>query len=75
MVQPTVSWSRDEYAALGVPFAERGRILDEQLHVLNLLWRSSPASFHGAYADFDDIYLEPKAYRPGGPTLWFGGQP
>ena len=25
VVQPTVSWSRDEYAALGVPFGKRGQ--------------------------------------------------
>ena len=28
VIQPTVSWSVSEYAALGVPFAERGAILD-----------------------------------------------
>jgi alkanesulfonate monooxygenase SsuD/methylene tetrahydromethanopterin reductase-like flavin-dependent oxidoreductase (luciferase family) len=26
-----VSWHRDEYDALGVPFGQRGEILDEQL--------------------------------------------
>jgi probable F420-dependent oxidoreductase len=74
VVQPSVSWSRDEYDALGVPFRERGRILDEQLAVLDLVWRSSPASFRGRYFEFEDIFLEPKAYRPDGPRLWFGGQ-
>jgi probable F420-dependent oxidoreductase len=74
VVQPSVSWSRDEYAALGVPFAERGRILDEQLAVMELAFRKSPASYHGRYFDFDDIYLEPKAHRPDGPRMWFGGQ-
>jgi probable F420-dependent oxidoreductase len=74
VVQPSVSWSRDEYAALGVPFTERGRILDEQLAVMDLVFRNSPASFHGKYFDFDDIYLEPKAFRSDGPRLWFGGQ-
>src|SRR5687768_5742638 len=34
VVLPTVSWHRDEYEALGVPFAQRGRILDEQLEVM-----------------------------------------
>ena len=34
VVQPTVSWSKDEYAALGVPFTKRGKILDEQLEIL-----------------------------------------
>jgi probable F420-dependent oxidoreductase len=74
VAQPTVSWSRDEYRALGVPFEERGRILDEQLEILDRLWRESPASYAGKYFSFDDISLEPKAYRPEGPRLWFGGQ-
>jgi probable F420-dependent oxidoreductase len=74
VVQPSVSWSQDEYAALGVPFRERGRILDEQLEVLELVWRTSPASHAGRHFAFDDVYLEPKAHRPDGPRLWFGGQ-
>ncbi len=74
VVQPNVSWSSDEYAALGVPFRERGRILDEQLEVLELVWRETPASYAGEYFSFDDVYLEPKAHRPDGPRLWFGGQ-
>ena len=74
VVQPSVSWSRDEYTAMGVPFTERGRILDEQLAVMDLVFRQSPATYHGRYFDFDDIYLEPKAYRPDGPRMWFGGQ-
>ena len=73
-MQPSVSWSRDEYVAMGVPFTERGRILDEQLAVMDLVFRESPASHHGRYFEFDDIYLEPKAHRPGGPRMWFGGQ-
>jgi probable F420-dependent oxidoreductase len=74
VVQPSVSWSRDEYTAMGVSFTERGRILDEQLAVMDLVFRKSPASHHGRYFDFDDIYLEPKAHRPDGPRMWFGGQ-
>ncbi|MGZ4452143.1 MAG: TIGR03619 family F420-dependent LLM class oxidoreductase [Nocardioides sp.] len=74
VVQPSVSWSRDEYAALGVPFRQRGRILDEQLRILELLWRETPATFHGDFFDFTDVYLEPKAFRPDGPRMWFGGQ-
>jgi probable F420-dependent oxidoreductase len=74
VVQPTVSWSRDEYAALGVPFDARGRILDEQLEVLRSVWGASPVHHHGEFFDFDDVYLEPKAFRTDGPRLWFGGQ-
>ncbi|WP_214316848.1 TIGR03619 family F420-dependent LLM class oxidoreductase [Nonomuraea sediminis] len=73
IVLPTVSWSRDEYAALGVPFADRGRLLDEHLEIWSLLWGPSPVSYDGAFYSFEDVYFEPKAYRPTGPVLWFGG--
>jgi alkanesulfonate monooxygenase SsuD/methylene tetrahydromethanopterin reductase-like flavin-dependent oxidoreductase (luciferase family) len=73
VVLPTVSWSRDEYAALGVPFAERGRILDEQLEVLARAWGPYPVSHAGPRFPFTDVWLEPGAAAPSGPALWFGG--
>ncbi len=74
VVLPTVSWSRDEYAALGVPFGERGRILDEQLEVLVKAWGPYPISHDGPRFPFTDIWLEPGAFTRAGPPLWFGGQ-
>ena len=73
VVLPTVSWHRDEYAALGVDFHRRGEILDEQLDVWRRVWTTSPASFTGRHYEFDDVWVEPKAWRSGGPALWFGG--
>jgi probable F420-dependent oxidoreductase len=74
VVQPTVSWHRDEYAAFGVPFERRGELLDEHLAAWRVLWRATPATFEGRHYRFRDIYLEPKPYRSEGPRLWFGGQ-
>jgi probable F420-dependent oxidoreductase len=74
VVQPTVSWHRAEYAALGVPFESRGERLDEHLEAWRLLWRESPAAFEGTHYRFDDVWLEPKPSRQEGPRLWFGGQ-
>jgi alkanesulfonate monooxygenase SsuD/methylene tetrahydromethanopterin reductase-like flavin-dependent oxidoreductase (luciferase family) len=73
VVQPTVSWHEPEYEALGVPFRERGALLDEHLAAWSVLWRDTPATFEGRHYRFRDVYFEPKAYRPEGPTLWFGG--
>ena len=73
IVQPTVSWHRDEYAALGVPFGRRGEILDEQLEVWAKAWRGSPVSHEGNHFSFGPIWVEPQPVRPGGPALWFGG--
>jgi probable F420-dependent oxidoreductase len=73
VVQPTVSWHEPEYEALGVPFRTRGARLDEHLAAWALLWRETPATFEGRYYGFRDAYFEPKACRPEGPRLWFGG--
>ena len=73
VVLPSVSWHEAEYDALGVDFHRRGDILDEQLEIMRAVWAESPVSYHGEFFDFDDVYVEPKAYRPAGPTMWFGG--
>jgi probable F420-dependent oxidoreductase len=74
VVQPTVSWLRSEYGALGVPFDRRGELLDEHLEAWRVLWRDPPASFQGRHYRFEDVWLEPRPMRPQGPPLWFGGQ-
>lgn len=74
VVQPTVSWQRAEYDALGVPFGRRGRILDEHLAAMRAVWSGSPASFEGEFFNFGPVYSEPGAWRPEGPRMWFGGE-
>jgi len=74
VIQPTVSWHADEYAALGVPFDKRGSILDEHLEIWRRVWRDSPVSFSGDFFSFKDVYVEPKPSRPEGPRMWFGGE-
>jgi probable F420-dependent oxidoreductase len=74
VVQPTVSWHRPEYEAIGVPFARRGELLDDHLAVWRAVWRHTPASFEGSFYRFADVALEPKPFRPDGPALWFGGE-
>lgn len=73
VLQPTVSWHKQEFDAMGVPFHERGAILDEQLEVLALAWGPQPFSFHGRYFTISDAYLVPGPYRSEAPPLWFGG--
>lgn len=74
VVQPTVGWNRDEYAAMAVDFRTRGALLDEHLAAWRALWTDTPAHFAGRHYRFADVYLVPKPYRAEGPTLWFGGQ-
>ena len=64
VVQPTVSWHRDEYDALAVAFSRRGEMLDEHLAAWRAVWASSPTRFEGRHYRFGDVYLEPKPWRP-----------
>jgi probable F420-dependent oxidoreductase len=73
VVLPSVGWHEDEYEALGVDFHRRGRLLDEHLAAWQAVWGESPASFAGENYRFQGIWLDPKAFRPRGPRLWFGG--
>jgi hypothetical protein len=61
-------------APLGVPFRQRGAILDEQLDVLARCWPPGPVSYHGKHYSFDEVWPAPGPFRPDGPPLWFGGQ-
>ena len=42
-------WLAEEFDALGVPFATRGRRMDEWLHLLREIWTGEPASFEGEH--------------------------
>lgn len=60
-----VGWLAEEFAALGVPFADRGRRTDEYIEALRALWTESEATFDGELVGFERVYSEPKpAQRP-----------
>lgn len=74
VVLPSASWQQEEYEALGVPFHQRGEILDEELEVWRRTWHGSPVTYHGTHFHLSDIYVEPQPFQPAGPVLWFGGR-
>jgi probable F420-dependent oxidoreductase len=43
-----LNWSQDEYQAVGVPWAERGRRLEETLDILDTIWRDDHFEHTGA---------------------------
>lgn len=66
-------WDTAEYAAVGVPFAERGARADEQLEVLRALWADMPADFHGRFTSLRQATIGVPPGTPGGPRVWVGG--
>jgi probable F420-dependent oxidoreductase len=64
---------RKEFAAAGVPFERRvGRFL-EMLEICRALWSRDHVSFSGKHFTLEDVTMEPKPHRPGGPPIWIGG--
>jgi probable F420-dependent oxidoreductase len=68
----STSWQQEEYAALGVPFHERGSRLDDAIGACRALWSSSPAAFHSKSVSFDDMYCEPRPEHVEDIPIWFG---
>jgi probable F420-dependent oxidoreductase len=56
-------WDAEEFAAVGVPFAGRGRRMDEQLAVVRQLWHGEGSPRLGVLPSTE-----------GGPGVWIGGQ-
>ena len=44
-----VGWLEAEFAALGVPFHERGRRMDEGIAMMRAVWSQDPVSFEAKY--------------------------
>jgi probable F420-dependent oxidoreductase len=55
-----LGWSRDEFAALGIPFARRGERTEQYVHAIRTLWRDDPASFTSDFVRFDGVRMRPK---------------
>lgn len=70
----TTSWQKDEYDALGVPFADRGAVLDETIAACRALWSSAPAAYHGRFVNFDGMFCSPRPAADERIQVWFGGK-
>ena len=68
-----VGWSREEFDALGVPFAGRGSRAVEYLQAMRTLWREDSASFDGEFVSFSEVRVNPKPLRDRRIPVVFGG--
>jgi probable F420-dependent oxidoreductase len=55
-----VGWLREEFAALGVPFAERGARMDEYIAAMRELWSAEKPTFKGRFVAFEGAYCRPQ---------------
>lgn len=71
-------WQKQEYAASGVSFRDRGDTLFDQLRACWALWYDQPTHYHSDRVDLDGIWCAPTL--PGNAKqsplrLWFGLAP
>lgn len=57
-------WNHVEYQALGVDFAARGKILDEQIEILRKLWTEDVVSFDGQHHKLDRVSAKAQPESP-----------
>jgi probable F420-dependent oxidoreductase len=58
-----IGWQKEEYAAVGAPFADRGARLEECVEAMRALWSDHPASYAGEYVSFSRVFSEPAPER------------
>ncbi|MGW6142571.1 LLM class F420-dependent oxidoreductase [Streptomyces sp. NPDC055140] len=61
-----IGWQKEEYAAVGVPYKDRGQRLEECVGAMRALWGSGPASYQGRHVSFEGLHSLP---RPAGGTV------
>ena len=64
-----VGWLEEEFDALGVPFAARGKRTDEYVAALRELWTADRATMHGDFVDFDRLITLPKPAQGSVPII------
>jgi probable F420-dependent oxidoreductase len=68
-----VGWNQEEFEnATDLPFNRRYLALKETVLAQRALLTDAEPQFHGELIDFDPVWFEPKAMRPGGPPVILG---
>jgi probable F420-dependent oxidoreductase len=64
--------SARDYAAVGVPFEERWKRLEEAVQVLRVLWRGEGPPYSGEFYSTEGVMLEPHPAQRPAPPIWIG---
>ena len=69
-----VGWLEAEFNALGVPFNERGRRMDEGIAMMKAVWSQDPVTFEAKWipAVIEGMRAQPQPVVP--IPIWIGGQ-
>ncbi|MEW6300211.1 MAG: LLM class F420-dependent oxidoreductase [Thermodesulfobacteriota bacterium] len=68
-----IGWLREEFEAIGVPFAGRGRRADDYLQALKVAWSGEEVNYHSEFVRWHGFLMRPRPAQPGGVPLVIGG--
>ncbi len=68
------SWLEEEWRAIGLDFASRGRRVDESIEVCKRLWTEPEVAHDGEFFRFDAVAFEPKPLQQPWPPILVGGE-
>jgi probable F420-dependent oxidoreductase len=68
-------WMKEEFEALGLPpFEARGRVTNEYIEAMKVLWTEAEPKFDGEFVRFAGIGADPKPVQKPHPPIWIGGE-
>lgn len=59
-----IGWAPEEFEWCGVPYARRGKRVDEMIEVIKLVLAGGMVEFHGEFYDFDRLQMSPAPSEP-----------
>jgi len=68
------SWLEEEWDAVQLDFATRGRRVDEAIDVCKRLWTEETVTHHGEFFSFEEAVFEPKPQQKPWPPILVGGE-
>lgn len=68
-----IGWQREEYEAIGVPYRDRGRRLDETIEAMRVLWREDFATYQGKHVTFEKVHMDAKPANGENVPILIGG--
>jgi len=59
-----IGWAPEEFEWCGVPYAKRGKRVDEMIEVIKLVLAGGMVEFHGDFYDFEKLQMSPAPSEP-----------
>jgi probable F420-dependent oxidoreductase len=69
-----LGWSPEEFAAVGVPYKNRGARCDDYISAMTCLWTDEVATYDGEFVSFTGAVQLPKPVQSPRPPVIIGGQ-